>query len=102
MYGDEEKLRKPLTNEFNVLIDNKKFTLSISELDRKKSMPDCRVYTCMTFDADMVPYKRFTLMYNFFERSYWAWTGDVIRDNDRTFRNTIADLLNKGVIKLNS
>ena len=48
----------------------------------------------------MTPYKRFTIVFNQQDRSYWAWTGDVIREHDREFRENIANLLSEGELKL--
>lgn len=92
--------KKQSVNTFNALIDNKNYILDIRQEENKKSMPNCVIYSCMTFDVDMVPYNRFNLVYNRSERNYWAWTGDVIRSDDRTFRNAIADLFNDGILKL--
>lgn len=100
-YGGEMKMKKKQTAiEFHVTINDEKYTLSISQEESRKSMPNCSIYSCMTFDANMVPYKRFNIIYNRFERSYWAWTGNAIREDDRTFRNAIADLFNDGVLRL--
>jgi hypothetical protein len=87
-------------NEFNVVIDGKVYILDIREVEKKKSILNCSTYSCMSFDSDMVPYKRFNILYNLQERLYWAWTMDVIRGEDRTFREYIAELLNNKTLQL--
>lgn len=92
----------PKANEFNVMINSENYTVDIREVKESKVMPNCIKYTCMTFTAEMVPYKRFTLVYNYQDRTYWAWTGNIIRENERVFMEQIAELLNQGILKLAS
>jgi hypothetical protein len=94
--------KMPKVNEFNVTINNKNYIVDIRELERSKAMSNCIKYTCMTFDSEMVPFKRFTIVYNYQDRTYWAWTGNVIRENERLFMEQIAELLNNGILKMAS
>jgi hypothetical protein len=90
----------PKVHEFNVTINNQEFTLDIRESERSKIMSNCLIYSCMTFTSDMVPVKRFNLVYNMNDKTYWAWTMDAIRESDRIFRESIAELLNNKTLKL--
>jgi hypothetical protein len=92
--------KKSIANEFNITVNNQEYIIDIRETDKLKIMPDCSIYTCMTFTSDMVPVKRFNIVYNFHDHNYWAWTMNTINESDRTFREQIAELLNNGILKL--
>lgn len=99
--------KKTVVNVFNVTINSENYVLNIMEEEQEKgksSMPNSTRYTCMSFvdNEMMTPFKRFTIVYNRIERSYWAWTGDVTREEDRIFRESIADLLNNESLKITS
>jgi hypothetical protein len=93
---------KLYSNEFKVTIGGENYILDIRKTENTNGTPNCITYSCMSFKDNemMTPFKRFTIVYSRSDQSYWAWTGDVIREEDRLFRETVASMLNDKVLKL--
>jgi hypothetical protein len=93
---------KKIANDFKVNIENVNYVIDFQVEKRSKVMPDSVTYSCMTFldNEMMTPVKRFQMVYSRKEKSYWAWTGNVINEKERMFMESIAELLNDNTIKL--
>ncbi|GFN32558.1 hypothetical protein [Paenibacillus xylaniclasticus] len=64
-----------------------------------------KIYSCRAFEVVpekdlLIPLKRFDIILDRKENTYGAWTGDIIRDDDRIIRETIANLFNNEQLKL--
>lgn len=93
---------KKIANEFKVNINNVNYVIDFQEEKSSKEMPDSVTYTCMTFldNEMMTPVKRFQMVYSRKEKTYWAWTGNVINEKERVIMESIAELLNDKTVKL--
>lgn len=100
------KNKKRMINTFEITIIGKLYHIEITnehERAKKYYTNRIKIYSCKAYEvlADkelLIPLKHFDIIYS--NSLYAAWTGDVIRDDDRTFRNIIADLLNDCTLKL--
>lgn len=83
--------------------DGEQYKLAITREKKKenKGFHNSLMYTCITFNSnDIISFRNFTIIYDMVDKKYWSWTANTISQTEIDFRNTIADLLNAGKLKL--
>lgn len=89
--------------ELLVKFDDEQYKLAITREKGKenKGLLNSLIYTCITFNSnDIISFRNFTIIYDTVDKKYWSWTANTVSQTEIDFRNTIADLLNAGKLKL--
>jgi len=101
---------KNTVNVFETIINGKSYQIEMKnehERVRKHYNGGIKIYSCRVFEVLsekelLIPLKRFDIVCDCNKQTYGAWTGDVIRHEERAIRNEIANLFNDGELKLSA